>query len=92
MKESYSIYEAKTRFSELLRQVRHGRPVVITDRKVPVARLVAFRASESFEDRVRMLEERGVLQGPAKADLSQFRPIATRPGAVKRFLAERHRY
>lgn len=92
MKESYSVYEAKTRFSEILRQVRQGRPVVITDRRVPVARVVGYRASGSFEERVRMLRERGVLQGPAKSDWSKIKPIATRPGALKRFLADRHRY
>ena len=56
---SVSVYEAKTRLSELLQAVERGEEVVITNRNRPVARLVAvtpFRerpvygaAREAFE-------------------------------------------
>ena len=37
---SVSVYEAKTRLSELLRAVERGEEVVITNRNRPVARLI----------------------------------------------------
>lgn len=39
MKE-VNVHEAKTRFSELLRQVSRGEEIIIANRGVPVARLV----------------------------------------------------
>lgn len=39
-----AVYEAKTRFSELLDEVEQGEQVTITRRGVPVARLVSASA------------------------------------------------
>jgi prevent-host-death family protein len=37
---SFNIYEAKTQFSKLIRQVRAGEEVIIADAGIPVAKLV----------------------------------------------------
>jgi prevent-host-death family protein len=55
------VYEAKTRFSELLEKVEGGETVVVTRHGKPVARLIAdeeVRRAKVQEIIDRMLEER----------------------------------
>ena len=47
-------YEAKTRLSELLRQVAQGEQFTITRRGVPIARIVGVE--DSVEDRRALIE------------------------------------
>ena len=63
MPRTYSLYAAKAKLSEIVRRVREGDIVTIS-------------------------EERGVIVGSGKPR-GKLRPIARRPGALKRFLAER---
>ncbi len=92
MKNKYSVYEAKTHLSEILRGVQEGRSTVITDRGREVARVVPIEGLTGFEKRVAELERAGVIQGDPNADPSKIKPIARRPGALKRFLEDRNRY
>ena len=39
---SVNVYEAKTKFSKLLQRVAEGEEIVISNRGVPVARLIPF--------------------------------------------------
>ena len=88
MADTYSTYDAKARFSELVRKVRAGKSVYITYRGDVVAEMKPFAATDSTEARIRKLEERGVItRRPAKR--SPMKPLAKRPGAVERFLEER---
>jgi len=90
MGKIYSTYEAKARFSELLRQVRGGKTVTISYRGVPVAELRPIEPpAQTIEERLAELEERGVLVR-ARGPRVPFKPIAHRPGALERFLKERH--
>lgn len=89
----YTLYEAKARFSELMRRVRGGERVTITYHGQPVAELapLAPRSERpSLEDRLAGLEHAGAVsppgQNPAEVDWS---PVARREGALDRFLAER---
>jgi prevent-host-death family protein len=85
--DSYSTYDAKARFSELLRQVRSGRSVTITYRGEPVAELRPIQPAGSTEARIQRLTERGlVTPRPVGRELA---PVARRPGALARFLADR---
>jgi prevent-host-death family protein len=52
--------EANQKFSKLVRAVRRGKEVILTDRGKPVARLVPI-ATASTEDRIRRMEESGFL-------------------------------
>ena len=86
---TYSTYEAKARFSEVLRQVRQGKTITISYRGKPAAEIRPIQPKkQTLEERLDDLERRGILV-PASDPDEPIRPIAHRPGALKRFLAER---
>ena len=90
MAKTYSTYEAKARFSELVRTVRGGEQVTITYRGEPVAEVVPLKpARQTLDDRLRHLEQRGVVHSPPPRRRERLAPLASRPGALARFLAER---
>ncbi len=90
MSLNYSIYEAKARFSEVIRQVREGRTVTVSYRGEPVAeiRSIRQRPKPTLDERLKDLERSGSLVRPALPRRT-FRPVERRPGALSRFLAER---
>ncbi len=86
---TYSLYEAKARFSEVIRLVRTGRTVTVTYRGKPVARIQPVQTESSeIEERIRRFEDAGVLQAGSDA-VAPLERIARRSGALDRFLAER---
>ena len=87
---NYSIYEAKARFSEVIRRVREGRTVTVSYRGEPVAeiRSIERRRQPALEERLNDLERSGSLVRPA-IPRRTFQPVERRPGALARFLAER---
>ena len=87
---AYSVYEAKARFSEVIRLVRNGKTVTVSYRGEPVAeiRSVSPREHPTLDERLQDLERRGALVRSAVARRA-FEPVARRPGALSRFLAER---
>jgi prevent-host-death family protein len=89
MSRIYSTYEAKARFSEVLRQVRAGKSVVIAYRGEPVAEIRPLeRPKGRLAARIEQLRREGALIEQPAGDMP-LRPIARRPGALKRFLDER---
>ena len=89
MRTIYSTSDAKARFSEVLRQVRDGKAVTVTYRGKPVAEICAIRKSrETIDARLDILERPGALVGSDKPR-RPMKPVTRRPGALKRFLAER---
>jgi prevent-host-death family protein len=91
MKRIYSLYEAKARFSEIVRAVRErGATITISYHGEPVAEIRPIEpAATPAEARIAELEARGVLV-PAEADRVRLPdPIVRRSGALERFLAER---
>lgn len=90
MGATYSTYEAKARFSEVLRLVRSGTPVTVTLRGEPVAEIRPVeRTPLTMEERLDELERRGVLvrfRAPRKPLVA----VTRREGALGRFLAERN--
>lgn len=86
MIRKYSIYEAKARLSEVLRHVKSGVTVVVTERGIPVAKVVPYVAEESFEERLERLRVSGQL---APRQSSTFPGVQSRPGALGRFLKDR---
>lgn len=84
------MYEAKARLSEIIRQVReHGVGVTISYHGRPVAEIrpIEEPSDDPIDARFRELVQNGVIV-PARAR-GELRPIAKRPGALDRFLAER---
>ena len=86
--DEYSTYEAKARFSELMRQVREGRSVLITYHGKPVAELRPVEPAEGLESRVRRLRGSGRIVGGERR-LAHFAPLVRRAGVARRFLDER---
>lgn len=89
MSDAYSTYEAKARFSEVIRKVRQGRRVLVTYHGEPVAEIspVAPRA-KGLHARLDHLRSTGALL-PATGRIEDMKRVARRPGAVKRFLDDR---
>lgn len=48
--ETVNIHQAETNLSQLLLQVEHGEEIIISDRGIPVAKLVPFRTSSNRRD------------------------------------------
>ena len=86
----YSVYEAKARFSEMIRQVRAGGTITISYRGKPVAEIRAVRKSASIEERLEELRRQGTLMR-SRETRRPLRPGAPAPGALDRFLAERNK-
>ena len=89
MSINYSAYDAKARFSEVLRQVRDGKTVTVSYRGKPVAEIRAIRDSPAtIEARLDDLERQGVLVRSIEPR-TPMKAVERRPGALKRFLSER---
>lgn len=65
---SASVTEARNQFSRLLRRVRRGETVLITDRGKPVARIEPCHAADADDSRLDALVARGVVR-PARSTL-----------------------
>jgi prevent-host-death family protein len=88
MTNTYPVSEAKAKFTELLRRVRGGHVVRISWRGKEVAELRPLAAArESFGERLARFEDCGIVTRPQRQFLP--RTVARRPGALRRFLAER---
>ena len=88
MRDTYSLYEAKSRFSALVRMVREGHRVVITVHGQPAIEMRAVEPEPSnLAGRLARLGERGVLV--RREDRTALRPVGRRSGALSRFLADR---
>jgi prevent-host-death family protein len=88
MSRVYPIHEAKAKLSEILRQVKRGRGVVISDRGREVARVVPIEPPKALGERLARLEEEGAIL-PRDGNATLIKPIARRPGALRRFLESR---
>lgn len=89
MGSTYSVYEAKAKFSEVLRKVQRGQRVTITNRGKEVAEIRPVeRQKQSVEERFKELQDLGIISQAAKP-FTGFKPVARRPGGLARFLAER---
>jgi prevent-host-death family protein len=88
MPKTYSTYEAKARLSELLDRVRKGDVVTITHRGRPIAEVRPIERSQ--EDLARHLDDlrrSGIVS--RREENRELKPLATRKGALQRFLESR---
>jgi prevent-host-death family protein len=91
MRRTYSIYEARTRFSEILRRVRErGETVTVSYHGEPVAEIrpIERASGDSLSERLSSLEQSGALVRAAKRN-ARFRRVARKPGALERFRTDR---
>ncbi len=89
MTETYSTYDAKAKLSEILRKVESGRTIQISRHGMPIAEIRPLRPGPTrLADRIDELTDAGVLTKAVDPD-AVLRPVAVRPGALARFLADR---
>lgn len=88
--DSWSTWEAKAKFSELLRRVREGQTITVTYHGEPVAEVRPLKPQAGIAARIERLEARGLLSVPERA-MPALSPLAPRPGGLSRFLEDRHR-
>ncbi len=85
----YSTYEAKAKFSEVMRKVRAGQRVVIAYRGEEIAEIRAIEhADKTLAKSLARLEDQGILSR-ARRPAGRLRRLAKRPGALARFLRSR---
>ena len=85
----YSTYDAKARFSEILRKVRQGKVVTISYHGRPVAELRPIgHEDEGLDSHMRRLEDRGAIMRSGERP-GKLRQLVRRRGALSRFLSER---
>jgi prevent-host-death family protein len=87
--DSWPTWEAKARFSELLRLVREGRTITVTYHGEPVAEVRPLKPESGIAARIERLRSRGLLSIPESVD-GPLAPLASRPGGLARFLDDRH--
>jgi prevent-host-death family protein len=87
--ETYSTYEAKARFSEIIRKVRAGRSVVVTHHGRQVAEIRPVNEEPlDLAARLERLERDGSIVRAA-ATGRRLRVAARRRGALARFIRSR---
>ncbi|MHB8434137.1 MAG: type II toxin-antitoxin system Phd/YefM family antitoxin [Candidatus Tyrphobacter sp.] len=83
------VRDAKERLSKLLRDVRRGREWIITDRGVPVAKLLPVRENrETLGECIERLEDIGALEALARSVRPLPPPLPLEPGLAQRWLRE----
>jgi prevent-host-death family protein len=89
MAETYSTYEAKAKFSEILRKVRAGQRIVIAYRGEEIAEIRPIETNESRLDKsMKRLEDQGLLSR-ARIPTGPLNAVVKKPGALGRFLDSR---
>ena len=88
MARAYPVHEARRKLTEILRQVKQGRSVTISERGREIARVIPIDTPVELENRIEHLRRQGVIL-PATESRDAIRPIVRRPGALRRFLASR---
>lgn len=87
MAHHYSIYEAKAKFSELLRRVKGGTEVTVTERGRPVAKVIPLQQEQTLAQRLKELEHCNNLIPRRRKKME--RGGENIPGGLERFLKER---
>ena len=89
MAETYSTYEAKAKFSEILRKVRAGQRVVIAYRGQDIAEIRPIETNGGrLDTSLKRLEDQGLLSR-ARTPTGPLKPLVKKPGALARFLDSR---
>ena len=88
MSRPYPVHEAKAKLSEILRRVKQGKSVTISERGRDIARVVPLEPPRGLSARLDHLQHEGVVV-PGKGDLTTIRPLVRRRGALQRFIQSR---
>lgn len=90
LSKSLGIREVKTNLSQVLKRVKKGQEVIITDRGKPIGKIVSFYSNNlSLEDRIRSLEDQGLLDPlPEKHGKRLPPPLPVPKGLAQKYLQE----
>lgn len=88
MSRPYPVYKAKAKLSEILRRVKRGRSVTISERGTEIARVVPIEAPRNLPERLAQLEREGIIL-TRRSTGDDIRPVTRKPGALRRFLRSR---
>jgi prevent-host-death family protein len=89
MPHVYSTWEAKAKFSEIVRKVREGQTVYVSYRGETVAEIRPLDSKAlTVEERIAALEKAGSIT-PAVETPIRIEAVARRSGALERFLESR---
>lgn len=93
MKKNYvGIREARINLSKLIKDVRSGMEIIITDRGTPVARLVpAETHSLTLEERIKNYESCGLIEPLTTAEKKHEDPVELPDGFVQKCIEEERR-
>jgi prevent-host-death family protein len=88
--KNLGIREVKTNLSSLLKKVKDGQEIIITDRGKPIGKIVPFPAKDlSLENRIQRLENQGLLDPLSKKAGRRLPPPLPAPaGLAQRYLEE----
>ena len=84
---TYSVQEVEGHIAEILRRVREGERVILSEAGRDVAEIRPLSESQE-EEELQELQTRGIL-GPLVKPEGTLSPMAERPGALARFLESR---
>lgn len=88
MVQAYSVYETKARLSEILRIVKSGKEVIVSERGHSVARILPFKQLDTLKDRLDWLSSVGQIIKSESVE-RDFSTKCPSKGALARFLEER---
>ncbi len=88
MARPYPVHEAKAKLSEILRRVKRGRSVSISERGREIAQVVPITRATDLATRVAELERDGLIR-KGRGSIKAIAPLARRRGALARFLESR---
>lgn len=93
MKKNYvGIREARINLSKLIKDVRSGMEIIITDRGAPVARLVPAESHNlTLEERIRNYESCGLIQPLTAVEKKHADPVELPDGFVQKCIEEERR-
>lgn len=86
---SVGIREAKAKLSKLLRLVQGGNEIILTDRGRPVGKIVPIQNDITVEERIRRLEDMGILERKSAQQPHRMpKPISIPSGLAQKILQE----
>jgi prevent-host-death family protein len=88
LSQTLGIRDIKINLSKVLKKVKEGQEIIITDRGKPIGRIIAFTPRKSLlADRIRILEDQGLLDPPSKKAWKHLPPPLPAPnGLVQSYL------
>ncbi|WP_417916289.1 type II toxin-antitoxin system Phd/YefM family antitoxin [Candidatus Electronema sp. JC] len=87
--QTVGIREAKAHLSRYLHSVRQGNEIILTDRNRPVGKIVPIPAEAlSLAERLRSLEEKGLIQPENAAVKRNLSPVPLPLGLAQALLQE----